>query len=74
MGDVIGQMLPIAVAIAISPLPIVAVVLMLGTPRGRQDGPAFVIAWIVGLAAIGAVVIAAVGDNAEDEPVARRAG
>ena len=60
-------MLPIAVAIAISPLPIVAVVLMLGTPRGRQDGPAFVIAWIVGLAVIGAIVIAAVGDNAEDD-------
>jgi threonine/homoserine/homoserine lactone efflux protein len=65
VGDAIGQMLPIAVGIAVSPLPIVAVVLMLATPRGRVDGPAFVIAWIVGLAAIGVVVIAAVGDNAE---------
>jgi threonine/homoserine/homoserine lactone efflux protein len=65
VGDVIGQMLPIAVGIAVSPLPIVAVVLMLATPRGRVDGPAFVIAWIVGLAAIGAVVIAVVGDDAE---------
>jgi threonine/homoserine/homoserine lactone efflux protein len=65
VGDAIGQMLPIAVGIAVSPLPIVAVVLMLATPRGRVDGPAFVIAWIVGLAAIGVVVIAAVGDSAE---------
>lgn len=65
MGDVIGQMLPIAVGIAISPLPIVAVVLMLATPRGRVDGPAFVAAWIIGLAAIGAIVIAAVGGEAE---------
>lgn len=61
-------MLPIAVGIAISPLPIVAVVLLLATPRGRVDGPAFVAAWIVGLAAIGAVVIAAVGDHAEADP------
>ena len=60
-------MLPIAVGIAVSPLPIVAVVLMLATPRGRADGPAFLAAWIVGLAAIGAVVIAAVGDSAEDD-------
>jgi threonine/homoserine/homoserine lactone efflux protein len=65
VGDVIGQMLPIAVGIAVSPLPIVAVVLMLATPRGRVDGPAFVLAWIVGLGAIGAVVIALSGDDAE---------
>ena len=44
VGDAIGQMLPIAVGIAVSPLPIVAVVLMLATPRGRVDGPAFVAA------------------------------
>jgi len=65
VGDVIGQMLPIAVGIAVSPLPIVAVVLMLATPRGRTDGPAFVAAWIVGLTIIGVIVIAAVGGNAE---------
>ena len=29
-----------------SPLPIVPVVLMLATPRGRSDGPAFVAAWM----------------------------
>jgi threonine/homoserine/homoserine lactone efflux protein len=67
VGDVIGQMLPIAVAIAVSPLPIVAVVLMLSTPRGRTDGPAFVAAWIVGLALIVGIVIAAVGGSAEDD-------
>lgn len=67
MGDVIGQFLPIAVGIAVSPLPIVAVVLMLATPRGRLDGPAFVVAWIVGLALIGIIVIAAVGDSADSD-------
>ena len=57
MGEVFGQLLPIAVGIAISPLPIVAVVLMLATPRGRVNGPAFVLAWIVGLALVGTIVI-----------------
>ena len=53
-------MLPIAVGIAVSPLPIVAVVLMLATPRGRADGPAFVPRGS-SAAAIGVIVIAAVG-------------
>lgn len=34
MRDVIGQMLPSAVGVAISPFPIVAVVLLLITARG----------------------------------------
>lgn len=67
MGEVVGQLLPIAVAIAISPLPIVAVVLMLATPRGRVNGPAFVLAWIVGLALVGAIVILVAGDDAASD-------
>ena len=48
MGEAIGQVLPTAIGVAISPLPIVAVVLMLVTPAGRVNGPAFVLGWIVG--------------------------
>ena len=57
MGEAIGQMLPAAVGVAISPLPIVAVVLMLVTPRGRVNGPAFVLGWMLGLAVVGAIVL-----------------
>ena len=32
MGEAIGQMLPAAVGVAISPLPIIASVLFVGTP------------------------------------------
>lgn len=67
MGDAIGQILPIAIGIALSPLPIVAVVLMLATPRARTNGPAFVAAWIVGLAVVGIVVLALVGDDATSD-------
>jgi threonine/homoserine/homoserine lactone efflux protein len=67
VGDASGQRLPTAVGITISPLPIVAVVLMLATPRGRSNGLAFVAAWIVALAVVMAVVVAAAGDHATDD-------
>lgn len=66
MGEAFGQMLPSAVGVAISPLPIVAVVLMLATPRGRVNGPAFILGWWVGLAVVGVIVLAA-GSGAGDE-------
>jgi Sap, sulfolipid-1-addressing protein len=56
-GQAIGQSLPIAVGIALSPLPIVAVVLMLVTERGRVNGPAFIVGWWAGLAIVGAIVL-----------------
>jgi threonine/homoserine/homoserine lactone efflux protein len=68
MGDAIGQMLPAAVGIAISPLPIIAVVLMLVSRRGRTNGPAFALGWVVGLAIVGAIVLSvSSGANASDD-------
>jgi threonine/homoserine/homoserine lactone efflux protein len=37
MGQAIGQILPLAVGVAISPVPIIAVVLMLVTPQARVN-------------------------------------
>ncbi|GAA3011415.1 Sap-like sulfolipid-1-addressing protein [Streptomyces sp. KhCrAH-43] len=59
MGEVIGAMLTSAVGIAISPLPLIAVILMLATPKGRTNGTAFTAGWVAGLAAVVAVVVAA---------------
>jgi threonine/homoserine/homoserine lactone efflux protein len=68
VGQAIGQTLPTAVGVAISPLPIVAVVLMLATPRGRLDGPAFILGWWIGLAVIGAVALSiSSGADASDK-------
>jgi threonine/homoserine/homoserine lactone efflux protein len=61
MGQAIGQELVFAVGVALSPIPIVGVVLMLGTPRARSNGPAFVAGWIVGLAMAGAIVLLLAG-------------
>ena len=59
MGDAIGQVLSFALGVTISPVPIIAVVLMLATPRGRVNGPAFLGGWLVGLAVVGTVVLLA---------------
>jgi hypothetical protein len=32
MGQAIGEILPLAIGVALSPIPIIAIVLMLGTP------------------------------------------
>jgi threonine/homoserine/homoserine lactone efflux protein len=68
VGEAIGQILPLALGVSLSPIPIIAVVLMLGTPRGSANGPAFVLGWIVGLSLAGAVVLLiSSGANASDE-------
>lgn len=57
MGQAIGAVLAFGVGVALSPIPIIAVVLMLGTPRARSNGPAFIAGWVFGLAAVGTVVL-----------------
>jgi threonine/homoserine/homoserine lactone efflux protein len=53
----VGHVLPAAIAVALSPIPIIAVVIVLGTPRARTVGPAFALGWVVGLAAVSTVVV-----------------
>jgi threonine/homoserine/homoserine lactone efflux protein len=57
MGDAIGQVLSLGVAVAISPAAIIAVTLMLATPRGLANGRAFLLGWLIGLSVIGAIVL-----------------
>jgi threonine/homoserine/homoserine lactone efflux protein len=57
MGEAIGQVLTFGVGVALSPIPIIAVVLMLTTPRGARNGPAFLLGWIVGLGVVGTIVL-----------------
>ncbi len=49
MLDIIGAILPNAAAIAISPIPIIAVILMLMSPRSTRLGVAFLVGWLVGI-------------------------
>jgi Sap, sulfolipid-1-addressing protein len=61
MGQAIGASLPLAIGVALSPIPIIAVVLMLTTPQAKANGPAFVLGWLLGLGVLGAIVLAIAG-------------
>jgi Sap-like sulfolipid-1-addressing protein len=65
MGAAIGDILPLAVGVAISPVPIIAIVLMLGTPRARPNGLAFALGWVVGLTIVGGVMLAVASGNSQ---------
>ena len=57
MGQAIGGILPLAIAVDISVLSIIAVILMLITPEAHSNGPAFVAGWVLGLLVVGGLVL-----------------
>jgi threonine/homoserine/homoserine lactone efflux protein len=68
VGQAIGEMLPAAVGVAIGPIPIIAVVLMLVSPRGRTNGPAYLLGQVIGIFGAGAVVLLVAGGVGSGEP------
>lgn len=52
MAQAIGAVLAFAVGVGISPIPIVAVILMLFSKRARVNGPVFAVGWILGLTVV----------------------
>lgn len=58
MGAVIGDLLANAVGVAISPVPIIAVILMLFTAKATANSLGFLLGWVLGLTVVGAVVLA----------------
>ena len=65
LGEVIGDLLPLALGVAISPVPIIAVILMLLAPRAKAASVAFSIGWLIGVSAVVLVVTLAI-DPADD--------
>lgn len=63
MGKAIGASLPLAVGIAISPIPIIAMVLMLTSSKARANGPAFIVGWLLGLGIVGAIMLIIAGQG-----------
>jgi hypothetical protein len=57
MGHAIGDVLGLAAGVAVSPLPIVAIILILATPRRRRNGLLFTFGWVLGLAALGTIMV-----------------
>ncbi|WP_316770873.1 GAP family protein [Streptomyces sasae] len=63
MGHAVGDVLGLAAGVAVSPLPIVAIILILATPQGRLNGLLFALGWVLGLAALGAIMLAVGGSG-----------
>ena len=73
MGSVIGQILGFAVGVAISPVPVIAVILMLFSKSATKNSVSFAVGWIVGLSVVGLFVLA-VGATVSDSSESDAAG
>lgn len=51
-GSVLTELIPLALVIALSPFSIIPAVLVLGTPRPKPTGLAFLAGWVLGLAVL----------------------
>ena len=58
MGKAIGEILPYALGAAISVVPIIAIILMLVTPKAKSNGMSFAAGFVFGLALICVVALA----------------
>lgn len=67
MGDLLGTVLPLALVVGLSPLPIMPAILLLMTPRARSNGPTYLVAFV---AALTALVLVAVGLGGLSDPEA----
>lgn len=52
MGQSVGSVLTYAVGVGISPVPVIAVILMLFSSRARVNGPLFLAGWVIGLVVV----------------------
>ena len=57
MGEAAGQIVALAIGVTLTPLAVIAVVLMLTTPGGRRNAVVFVLGWMAGLALVAAAAV-----------------
>lgn len=71
MGQAIGESITLAVGVAISPVPIIAVILMLLSRRAGPNSLSFALGWVVGIVVALTVVVlvaASIGTGTDDAP------
>ncbi len=61
MGQAIGDLLPLAIGIAISPIPIIAAILMLLSRQAAKTSTGFLLGWVAGIVIVTTVVLVLVG-------------
>jgi hypothetical protein len=72
MGEVIGELLPLALGVAISPVPVIAAILMLFSPRAGSTSAGFLVGWALGIvvAVVAMMLLAGLIDASDDGPSA----
>jgi len=72
MGEAIGEIFAPAIGVALSPFPIIAVILILLSPKARSNGPAFLLGWFGGIVIVTGLVLLLASPNDDsgkgDEP------
>lgn len=66
MGQAVSEVLPFAIGVGISPIPIIAVILMLFSQRAKVNGPVFLVGWVLGLSVVVTVVYAIANATTHD--------
>ncbi len=73
MGATLGQVLATAVGVAISPIPVIALILMLFSRAATRNSLAFLLGWLVGLTAV-VVAVLALDVGSSDDAGSTRSG
>ncbi len=68
MPQAIGDLLPAALGVALSPFPVVAIVLVLAAPSARRSGPAFAFGWLCGLTILTTLAVVVFGGVVSGDP------
>lgn len=63
----IGAVLPAALAVALSPFPLIGIVLILAGRQGRRNGLLFTAGWIAGLGIVATLVVVVFGGADDPE-------
>jgi threonine/homoserine/homoserine lactone efflux protein len=75
MGSELGEVFAAATAVAISPVPIVAIILILFSAHARRNGIFYLFGWVLGLVIVlGAVLLLPDGLFVDSSPVLRMGG
>jgi len=59
VGQAIGQFLPLAIGVALSPVPIIVVIAMLFSPHAKSNGPAYLLGWLIAVGMVAGISLAA---------------
>ncbi|MFF0496853.1 GAP family protein [Nocardia aobensis] len=67
MGAVLGDLLPLAVGVAISPIPIVAAILIILSANAARAGTGFAIGWVLGIVFVTTIFVVLSGTLSDSQ-------